>query len=72
MTYPIFDLKSQSVLKRIKNWCNQFGYPSKILTDQGRQYIAQDIQDFFIENNIKHIKTTPFNPECNGISERLN
>ncbi|KAG0441114.1 hypothetical protein DMUE_1290 [Dictyocoela muelleri] len=42
MTYPILNLKSQSVQKN-KNLCTNFGFTAKILTDQGRQYIAKKI-----------------------------
>ncbi|KAG0441764.1 Gag-Pro-Pol polyprotein [Dictyocoela muelleri] len=38
----------------------------------GRQYISNEFKNFMKKHDIQHIMTTPFNPTCNGISERIN
>ncbi|KAG0436868.1 Transposon Tf2-8 polyprotein [Dictyocoela muelleri] len=46
--------------------------PSTILSDNGRCYNSKSSKLFLKSLNIKQILTSPFNPTCNLISERLN
>lgn len=43
----------------------------KIRTDQGKEFIATDVEQFFKDNNIIHRKNTPYCPEENGKIERF-
>lgn len=66
-------LDSKSVFKALKcGWLNKYVSPKELLTDQGKSYL----NDYFTKNlekyKIKHIKTSAYNPEANGISERIN
>lgn len=45
------------------------GYPEAILTDCGRQFISKDLRDWLPER-VKHRRTRPWNPKCNGKIER--
>ncbi|KAG0438696.1 Retrovirus-related Pol polyprotein from transposon TNT 1-94 [Dictyocoela muelleri] len=42
------------------------------MSDNSRQYVSLDFSNFLKENNVRKLKTTPYNPTSNGISERLN
>ncbi|KRH94363.1 pol polyprotein, partial [Pseudoloma neurophilia] len=39
---------------------------------RGTQFTSDIFEKFCIERNIKHLKTSPYNPTCNGIAERIN
>ncbi|MGL5707545.1 MAG: reverse transcriptase domain-containing protein [Aeromonas sp.] len=67
------NIKSKSLVKIIKSqWIDRYGPPSKILSDQGRQYISTNFKKMMDKHHITHIVTTPHNPTGNSISERIN
>ncbi|KAG0440449.1 Transposon Tf2-9 polyprotein [Dictyocoela muelleri] len=70
--YYIEDITSASVIKNFKKWFESYPLPSKVLTDNGRQYISQAFKNLLDKYAIKHIQTSPHNPTANGISERIN
>lgn len=43
----------------------------KIRTDQGKEFIGNEIKDFLKQQNIIHRKNTPYSPEENGKIERF-
>ena len=45
---------------------------SNLRTDNGGEYISRNMKDFCKENGIILDPTTPYTPECNGVSERMN
>ncbi len=53
-------------------WLSRHPKPSKLLSDNGRQYISSEFSDFLLSKNIIHIKTSVYNPSSNGISESIN
>ncbi|CAF1039823.1 unnamed protein product [Brachionus calyciflorus] len=46
--------------------------PGKLLSDQGRQFLAALVKEVCEYMNIKKLSTTPYHPECNGQTERFN
>ncbi|KAG0442046.1 Retrovirus-related Pol polyprotein from transposon TNT 1-94 [Dictyocoela muelleri] len=70
--FILSDIKSTSLIKSIKKWIEKNPKPETFLSDFGRQYVSNKFEQFLIDNNIKHVKTTPYNPTSNGISERVN
>ncbi|KAH9386270.1 uncharacterized protein NEMAJ01_1166 [Nematocida major] len=65
-------ISSRTVVQALREWIEEHGVPKAILHDQGRQYVSTITQTFLQQHEINSIKTTPFNPTGNGISERLN
>ncbi|XP_020234904.1 uncharacterized protein LOC109814805 [Cajanus cajan] len=49
-----------------------FGIPHALVTDNGRQFIAQDFEDFLRELGIKHLATSVEHPQTNGQAEAAN
>lgn len=74
----IFFLKQKSeVVEKFKIVVNiaekQFGHPVKILqSDNGREYINEEMKAFCNENGIHHRKSVAYTPEQNGCVERDN
>lgn len=62
---------SSSIIQRLRSWFARYGVPAEIVTDNGRQFVSQEIRSFFEQNGIRHIRTTPYHPRSNGLVERL-
>ncbi|KAG0434611.1 hypothetical protein DMUE_5113 [Dictyocoela muelleri] len=69
----IYDIRSSTICKSFeKVWLSNNENPDLCLTDNGRQFIAEDFKNKFNKNNIKHITSAPNNPTGNSIVERVN
>jgi transposase InsO family protein len=62
---------SYSNVKNIVEVFARNGIPSRVVTDNGPQFTSSEFQQFMDLNGIKHIKTTPDHPSCNGLAERF-
>ncbi|MCO5606860.1 hypothetical protein L7F22_061051 [Adiantum nelumboides] len=52
--------------------CSRFGTPLEILSDRGPGFRV-DLLDALLENlSIKHVNSTPYYPQCNGLVEKTN
>ena len=50
----------------------RWGIPERIISDNGRQFVSKDFENFCAELNIKHSKTALYHPQSNGAVERFN
>ncbi|KYO47571.1 hypothetical protein Y1Q_0019684 [Alligator mississippiensis] len=50
----------------------QLGFPSKILTDRGGNFLAEVMKCLWECCGVKHLKTTAYHPQTNGLIERFN
>jgi transposase InsO family protein len=44
----------------------------RIHSDNGGEYIRNELEDFFLTSGVIHELTPPYSPESNGIAERFN
>ncbi|KAH9263130.1 hypothetical protein BASA83_013544 [Batrachochytrium salamandrivorans] len=42
-----------------------------IISDRGKSFLAEGISEFERENSIRHLATTPYHPQTNGMVERM-
>lgn len=47
-----------------------YGYPLEIITDRGKQFLSESVQEFERRQNIEHLNT-PYHPQTNGMVERM-
>ena len=68
---PIRSRKAEDILTALegKIFVNH-GYPKALLSDNAGELTSKNFTDFLKERNIKHILTTPYNPQSN-ITERV-
>ena len=52
--------------------CFRHGVPRYILTDNGRNFLAEAVSRFYQSMGIKRKTSSPYNPQGNGIVERFN
>lgn len=49
-----------------------YGVPSYILTDRGSNFTSEFVREFLRDMGCRHITTTAYRPQSNGLCERLN
>ena len=50
----------------------RFGCPLELVSDRGTHFLNEVISNLTARYDIKHRKTTPYNPKANGLTERAN
>jgi len=71
--YPIPDKASATVAEAfMSRWVTQHGTPLSILSDQGGEFCSALFRECCKLMDSWKMRTTPFHPRCNGLTERLN
>ena len=66
-------ITSETVIGAIRSlWLSKFPTPKTLLSDRGRQYTSDKFERFCRNEGIHHLLTSPYNPQSNGYSERIN
>ena len=52
-------------------WVSRFGVPAVLTTDQGPQFSSSAWSSLCQQFGVKHVMTTPYHPESNGMVERV-
>ena len=69
---PIADMNAETVVDSLTHgWISTYGIPEIITTDRGSQFSSQIFTQLLRNWGIKHIMTTAYHPESNGMVERL-
>lgn len=69
---PISDISADSVARAfVSNWISRFGLPSKVTSDQGRQFLSCLFSSLNRLLGTKLTHTSPYHPSSNGIVERF-
>ena len=63
------DPTSRQVINVLKSWFCLMGIPTRLKSDNGPQYSADDFKQFCREWNIKHVTSSPHYPQSNAHSE---
>ena len=69
---PIANISAETVVDALTHgWIANYGVPEIITTDRGSQFASQIFTQLLENWGIKHISTTAYHPESNGMVERL-
>ena len=55
-----------------ENFLVHYGWPDKIITDQGKNFESQLIKELCELAKVQKLRTTPYRPQTNGSCERFN
>jgi len=69
---PLTRHTAQDVAKALGTVFTCFGFPQKILSDQGSDFMSELMQVFLSEFKVNQIRTSPYHPQTNGACERFN
>ncbi|KMQ82556.1 pol polyprotein [Lasius niger] len=69
---PIEDIKAETVAQAFYDcWITRFGVPSRVTTDQGRQFESSLFRSLSRLLGIKRIRSSPYHPQANGLIEEF-
>ena len=69
---PIPDINAETVVDQFAHgWISAYGVPEVVTTDRGSQFTSAIFTQLLNNWGIKHITTTAYHPESNGMVERL-
>ncbi|PIK48803.1 hypothetical protein BSL78_14341 [Apostichopus japonicus] len=71
--YPTRNKSSTTVAEKLfGDYALKFGFPQRILHDQGREFENRLFKEIQTHCGIQKSHTTPYHPQCNGQVERFN
>lgn len=70
--FPCKDMTSATVIKCLKELFCLFGIPAYVHTDRGTSFLSDETRTFLTNLGIACSRTSPYNPQGNGLVERLN
>ncbi|XP_053406591.1 uncharacterized protein LOC128559314 [Mercenaria mercenaria] len=65
-------IETENVAEALLDIFSRVGFPSEILSDRGSQFSSQLMEEVCRLVSLKQLFTTPYNPKCNGLCERMN
>ena len=72
-SYPMPNMEASTVAEiMVKEFIARYGIPSKIHSDQGRQFVSKLFKEMCRLLQIEKTRTTPYHPESDGMVERFN
>lgn len=68
---PVQNITAETVARVVfECWISRFGCPSKLTSDQGRQFESDLFNSLMKYLGIHKLRTTPYHPQSNGMIER--
>ena len=61
---------ASSVIAALKSIFSRHGVPSVLISDNGPQYDCKEMKEFAGDYCFKHITSSPYHPQSNGLAER--
>jgi hypothetical protein len=62
-------ITGHEVVRKLKSVFARFGIPETLVSDNGPQYVCQEMKDFANECDFRHITSSPHLPQSNGAAE---
>ena len=70
--FPLKTMEASEVADKITAFVCRHGVPVKLLSDQGTNYQSELISELYDALDIERARTTPYHPEGDGLTERVN
>ncbi|KAK9694599.1 Integrase core domain [Popillia japonica] len=72
MLRPVRNTQSEPTAKFLKDICQLFGPPTRVITDRGTAFTGKPFETCCKERNIVHVRNATQTPRANGQCERVN
>ena len=66
---PLTRIASENVIKAMEKFFHMTGYPERLRSDNGRQFVSEEIRRFYRSRGISHETSSPEFPSSNGHAE---
>ena len=68
---PLRKITADKVAEALFDMFTRVGFPKEIQSDRGQQFMSDLLHEFNTLSTIKHIFSTPYHPQTNGVVERF-
>ena len=58
-------------IEKLGEMFSRFGFPEQLVSDNGPQFVSQEMAGFLQANGVQHITSAPYHPATNGLAERF-
>ena len=72
VAYKLKNETAESLYPCFIDYFSKFGIPQCLLTDQGRNFESLLLRKVFQYFGVKKLRTTPYHPQTDGLTERMN
>lgn len=69
--YRTSTITSRYVINQLKDFFSRYGKPELIVSDNGKQFVSDEFNQFCYEEGIEHLTTAYYQPQSNGEAERF-
>ena len=69
---PMRSCEAEKIAEEVLKIFSRVGVPKEILTDQGTNFLSKFLAKIYHQLGIRAIKTSPYHPQCDGLTERFN
>lgn len=70
--FPLRSVKAKPVATSLVQLFSRVRFPAEILTDQGTNFMSTLLKQVYQLLGIKSLRTTPYHPQTDGLTERFN
>lgn len=70
--FPLKSIKAKSVSFCLVQFFSRMGFPREILTDRGTNFMSTLLKRVYQLLGIRSLRTTPYHPQTDGLTERFN
>uniref|UniRef100_A0A8C5D858 Gypsy retrotransposon integrase-like protein 1 n=1 Tax=Gouania willdenowi TaxID=441366 RepID=A0A8C5D858_GOUWI len=70
--FPLKNIKAKTVAFCLVQFFSRVGFPREILTDQGTNFMSTLLKQVYQLLGIRRLRTTPYHPQTDGLTERFN
>lgn len=70
--FPLKSIKARAIAGSLIQLFSRVGFPKDIVTDQGSNFMSDLLRQVYKLLGIKGIRTTPYHPQTDGLTERFN
>ena len=70
--FPLKNTKAKTVAFSLVQFFSRVGLPGDILTDQGSNFMSTLLKQVYQLLGIRSVRTTPYHPQTDGLTERFN
>lgn len=69
--FMVNNTTSATVIRLLRTVFSIHGLCELIASDNGSSFVSQEMKQFLLANNVRHVTTAPYHPATNGLAERM-